>query len=244
MKIEFNDVSKMFDEESGLNNINLTIDRGIIGLLGVNGAGKTTFLRLLTGLIIPREGEIIINKTHTNKKEFNLDRIGYISSEDDLPKSLTVNKFVKIYKYMNSEKKSKINAIAKLLNFKITSKKKIKELSTGMFQKLKICLILGYDRDIYLLDEPTIGLDPVASKLLSDYLKQIANDKIIIYASHILEDIANLCNKVIVIKNNEIFKNEDVSNWDDLISKQREIYYEYYEKNQNISDVLNEADDD
>ncbi|WP_342269392.1 ABC transporter ATP-binding protein [Spiroplasma endosymbiont of Aspidapion aeneum] len=239
MQISFEDVNKMFDEESGLNDINIKIDKGIIGLLGVNGAGKTTFLRLLTGLIIPNSGSVDVNDISTSERHFRLNKIGYVSSEDDIPKSLSVRKFIKIYKYMNSEKKSRINTLAKLLNFKLDSKKKIKDLSTGMYQKLKICITLGYDRDIYLLDEPTIGLDPVAAKLLAEYLKEIANDKIIIYASHILEEVAHLCNKVIIIKNNEIFINEDVSNWDNIINKQTEIYYDFYAKNQNIKDVLN-----
>ncbi|WP_342268710.1 ABC transporter ATP-binding protein [Spiroplasma endosymbiont of Aspidapion aeneum] len=244
MKVIFNSVNKMFDNEAGLTNINLEIDKGIIGLLGVNGAGKTTFLRLLTGFLIPNEGDVKVNNVFTKDRLFNLDNVGYISSEDDLPNSLTVKRFVSIFTSLNKDKKSNVKNIAKLLNFKLTSKKKIKELSTGMKQKLKICLTLGYSRDIYLLDEPTIGLDPVASKLLSEFLKEIANDKIIIYASHILEDIANLCNKVIVIKENEIFKNEDISNWDELLSKQMEIYYEFYSNNQKIKDIIDGAEDD
>ncbi|AOG60434.1 ABC transporter ATP-binding protein [Spiroplasma helicoides] len=204
--IKIENLSKMFDDISGVKNITYNFEKGFYGLLGKNGSGKSTLLKLISGITFYNDGKIIINDLNNKENNFNLERIALVSGDKDLPETIKVFEVFKLARFINKDRKDDFDKISDLLDIDIHSKKYIKELSTGMYQKIKLCLAFGYQRDIYLLDEITLGLDPISCEDIISFIKNNLQDKLIIFSSHKLEEIRDLCNEVIVLNNNRIEK--------------------------------------
>ena len=215
--IRLKKVSKSFKENKALDNLTLSVDSGeIYGLLGANGAGKSTTLNLLLGFIKAESGSIEI--LDPEKKKVNKDQIGYIPEN------------VNLYPYLSG--KENLDYFCKLAGLKFDSSqlanllldcsldvdahnKLTSEYSKGMRQKVGIAIALAKDASIYLLDEPASGLDPMASNELSEILKKLSSrGATILMASHDLFRVRETCDKIGIIKNGSLIKemsSKDVS---------------------------------
>ena len=215
--IRLKKVSKSFKENKALDNLTLSVDSGeIYGLLGANGAGKSTTLNLLLGFIKPESG--LIEILDSEKKKINKDQIGYIPEN------------VNLYPYLSA--KENLDYFCKLAGLKFDSSqlsnllldcsldvddhnKLTSEYSKGMRQKVGIAIALAKDASIYLLDEPASGLDPMASNELSEILKKLSSrGATILMASHDLFRVRETCDKIGIIKNGSLIKemsSKDVS---------------------------------
>ena len=207
--IRLKKVSKSFKENKALDNLTLSVDSGeIYGLLGANGAGKSTTLNLLLGFIKAESGSIEI--LDSEKKKINKDQIGYIPEN------------VNLYPYLSG--KENLDYFCKLAGLKFDSSqlsnllldcsldidahnKLTSEYSKGMRQKVGIAIALAKDASIYLLDEPASGLDPMASNELSEILKKLSSrGATILMASHDLFRVRETCDKIGIIKNGSLIK--------------------------------------
>ena len=207
--IRLKKVSKSFKENKALDNLTLSVDSGeIYGLLGANGAGKSTTLNLLLGFIKAEIGSIEI--LDSEKKKINKDQIGYIPEN------------VNLYPYLSG--KENLDYFCKLAGLKFDSSqlsnllldcsldfdahnKLTSEYSKGMRQKVGIAIALAKDASIYLLDEPASGLDPMASNELSEILKKLSSrGATILMASHDLFRVRETCDKIGIIKNGSLIK--------------------------------------
>ena len=207
--IRLKKVSKSFKENKALDNLTLSVDSGeIYGLLGANGAGKSTTLNLLLGFIKAESGSIEI--LDSEKKKINKDQIGYIPEN------------VNLYPYLSG--KENLDYFCKLADLKFDSSqlsnllldcsleidahnKLTSEYSKGMRQKVGIAIALAKDASIYLLDEPASGLDPMASNELSEILKKLSSrGATILMASHDLFRVRETCDKIGIIKNGSLIK--------------------------------------
>ena len=215
--IRLKKVSKSFKENKALDNLTLSVDSGeIYGLLGANGAGKSTTLNLLLGFIKAESGSIEI--LDSEKKKINKDLIGYIPEN------------VNLYPYLSG--KENLDYFCKLAGLKFDSSqlsnllldcsldidahnKLTSEYSKGMRQKVGIAIALAKNASIYLLDEPASGLDPMASNELSEILKKLSSrGATILMASHDLFRVRETCDKIGIIKNGSLIKemsSKDVS---------------------------------
>ncbi len=215
--IRLKKVSKSFKENKALDNLTLSVDSGeIYGLLGANGAGKSTTLNLLLGFIKAESGSIEI--LDSEKKKINKDQIGYIPEN------------VNLYPYLSG--KENLDYFCKLAGLKFDSSqlsnllmdcsldidahnKLTSEYSKGMRQKVGIAIALAKNASIYLLDEPASGLDPMASNELSEILKKLSSrGATILMASHDLFRVRETCDKIGIIKNGSLIKemsSKDVS---------------------------------
>ena len=215
--IRLKKVSKSFKENKALDNLTLNVDSGeIYGLLGANGAGKSTTLNLLLGFIKAESGSIEI--LDPEKKKINRDQIGYIPEN------------VNLYPYLSG--KENLDYFCKLAGLKFDSSqlsnllldcsldidahnKLTSEYSKGMRQKVGIAIALAKNASIYLLDEPASGLDPMASNELSEILKKLSSrGATILMASHDLFRVRETCDKIGIIKNGSLIKemsSKDVS---------------------------------
>ena len=215
--IRLKKVSKSFKENKALDNLTLSVDSGeIYGLLGANGAGKSTTLNLLLGFIKAESGSIEI--LDSEKKKINKDQIGYIAEN------------VNLYPYLSG--KENLDYFCKLAGLKFDSSqlsnllldcsldidahnKLTSEYSKGMRQKVGIAIALAKNASIYLLDEPASGLDPMASNELSEILKKLSSrGATILMASHDLFRVRETCDKIGIIKNGSLIKemsSKDVS---------------------------------
>ena len=208
--IKLKNVTKSFKDKKALDNLSLNVNSGeIYGLLGANGAGKSTALNLLLGFLDSDSGSIEISNSN-DKKLFTRDMIGYIPENVNLYPYLSgienLDYFCKISALsLNSIKLSELLNECGLEND--AHNKKTSEYSKGMRQKVGIAIALAKNAKIYLLDEPASGLDPMASNELSLILKKLStNGATILMASHDLFRVRETCDKIGILKQGSLIK--------------------------------------
>ncbi|AOZ88335.1 ABC transporter ATP-binding protein [Bacillus xiamenensis] len=181
----------------------------IIGLLGRNGAGKTTILEMIAGLIVPDEGQIFINNS---KQSFSY--VGYMEDDPTLFENLTCFELIK-YQSMLVERPLKTNQINDLLNkygLEEQAHRRTSNLSRGMRQRISFILTLLHNPNIILLDEPFTGLDPTNMADMKKHLRKLRDDnKIILLSTHIIQFAADLCDEILFIDDGSIIHSEKKS---------------------------------
>jgi len=210
--IEINNLTKQFKNVLAVKNINFKINKGsIVGLLGPNGCGKTTTIGMVLGLIKPTSGTVFINGLNIEKENNRtkiLEKVNFISPYVELPKKLTVEENLKVYGklYGVNNLQDKISDLMKQLNLFEFKKRKTGELSSGQKNRVSLAKALINDPEILLLDEPTASLDPDVGDYIRTYIENFASKKstTILLASHNMNEVERLCNKVMMMKNGEI----------------------------------------
>lgn len=197
-----------YEEKRAVNDLNIIIEEGeFIGLIGPNGAGKTTLIKMLTGIIAPSSGEVEVLGFRPNdmKNEFKKQYAVVMGQKSQLFFELTVNDTLRLFKeiYEIPEKefiKSK-EYFSKLFGVKELMNVQVRTLSLGERMKMELIVALLHNPKILFLDEPTIGLDAIASKQIRKFLKEVNEEKgtTIILTSHYIEDIKALCKRSIVV---------------------------------------------
>lgn len=187
-------------------------DGEILGILGPNGAGKTTLLRMLGSLMEPTEGGVVITDKSgeqiTKKEELKM-RIGYLSENTKLYGRFTVREmltiFGELYGYNKDEIEEKIQVISDLLQMDEFIENRIDKLSTGQKQRTSIARCLIHNPDIYIFDEPTLGLDIISSKAIIDFMKQERErGKTVLYSTHYMEEAEFMCDRIVMINKGKI----------------------------------------
>lgn len=242
--IEINNLSKKFwDKNTGeffaVKNVNLTINKGeIFGLLGPNGAGKTTLLRMLIGILKPSYGEIIYNNIPLmGNEELIKTKVSFLSESTKLYEKLSIDEVLnylgELYGIPKESLENKKNELYE--NFKINDfkNKAIGKLSTGQKQKCSIARVMLNNPEIYILDEPTLGLDVITSRSIIDFIKSEAEKgKTIIFSSHYMEEVEALCNRICLFHRGEVL---DIGALEDFREKNygnnlREIFLNHIDK--------------
>ena len=214
--LEIKNLYKNYGEKQVLNNITLTVPRGkIIGLLGKNGTGKTTLIKLINGLLTPTEGEIIFEgKKIGPQSKLN---IAYLPERTYLDKSMTINETLKFFKefYSNFDI-DKAKDLLKKLN--LDENQKIIKMSKGMQEKVQLVLVMSRKADLYILDEPLGGVDPATRDYILDTILTNFNEGAsIIISTHLISDIERILDEVIFIDKGEIKLTSDA---DELRNKE------------------------
>ena len=212
--IELKHLKKYYGNTKGIEDVSLTIQRGeIYGFIGPNGAGKSTTIRTIMGLINKTDGKIYINGKELEKDDPIIkEKIGYLPSEINLYEDMTINELFKYHEsfYKKDLSKRKNELVKKL---KIDVNKKIVSLSLGNLKKVEIVLSLMHEPEILILDEPTSGLDPIIQNEFHNILmKEKEKGTTIIYSSHVLSEVSNICDKVGIIKDGKIIKEDTMQN--------------------------------
>lgn len=228
--IEVKNVTKKYGKTVAVENISFTIKEGeIIGLLGPNGAGKSTTMNMLTGFIEQTEGEIIIDGYDILKKSKKAKKeIGYMPEGVPLYTDLTVKEFVtymaEIKKVDKKTRKQKIEEIIKQTGLKEVEKKLTKNLSRGYKQRVSMAGALVGGPKILILDEPTVGLDPKQITEIRNLIKELGKTHTIILSSHILSEVSQICNKVIIINKGKIVAIDTPENLENKVTNNNSIY--------------------
>ena len=201
--LECKHLCKSFDDKEILKDINLKIPRGkIIGLLGKNGMGKTTLIKLMNDLLIPTSGEVLINgeKPGVNSKKV----IAYLPEKTYLSKEMTIKQVIKYFEefYDNFD----IEKAIKLLNdLDLDINLKISKMSKGMQEKLQLVLVMSRNAELYILDEPLGGVDPATRDYILDTILSNFNDGAsLIISTHLIADIERILDEVVFINNGKI----------------------------------------
>ncbi|WP_145972739.1 ABC transporter ATP-binding protein [Acetobacterium woodii] len=195
-------IKKDFGKTEVLKNINFVIEKGsVYGLVGQNGAGKTTLLRLITGLMKPTEGNISL---HTETPY-----IGYMPQSCRFDDRQTVAGTVSFFSALR--KKENVEGLKLCKKLELDTAKKVKHLSPGQQKKLQMVIAMIGDPDLYILDEPTAGLDPGATYEMGKLLKEIRNNgKSMVISSHILQDMDIVCTNVVIMESGKLIYNQEL----------------------------------
>lgn len=211
-KITFNEISKSYKEVDALIDITIELQPGIYGLIGPNGAGKSTLIRLMATLDSPSFGTIKYNDVSIlDIKDKYRSIIGLMPQEQkgyDHYSGISFMHYMAVLKGIDKkEAKVQINQLIKQVSLEKSIHRKLKTYSGGMKQRLMFAQALLGNPKIIILDEPTSGLDPFERIRLRNYISQIAQDKIIFIATHVMQDIESIADTVILLKDGRIVFN-------------------------------------
>lgn len=227
--ITVKNVTKKYGKFKAVDNISFEVNDGeIIGLLGPNGAGKSTTMNILTGFIEPTQGEVIINGYNISKKPKKAKKcIGYMPEGVPLYKDMTVKEFITYMAELKGVKKENIKESVEqamqdtwLQNVK---KVLIKNLSKGYKQRVSMAGALVGNPEIIILDEPTLGLDPKQIIEIRNLIKKLGKNHTLIISSHILSEISQICEKVIIINKGQIVAVDSPENLEDKVNVENAI---------------------
>src|SRR3954471_8244299 len=204
-------------KKTALNALDLKIHKGeIFGLLGPNGSGKTTTIKLLLGLLFPTSGDAFVFGEPAAKVEKN-ERIGYLPEESYLYRFLNAEEKLDFYgplfKLDPEVRKQRAAELIDRVGLGRDKKRILKEYSKGMRQRIGLAQALINNPELVLLDEPTSGLDPVATRWMKDLIVELRDQgKTIIMCSHRLEDVQDICDRVAILNEGELQKLDSVKN--------------------------------
>jgi len=196
-------VSKSFSGKPAVSDVSFTVNPGeIIGFLGPNGAGKTTTLRMALGLIKPDKGSVKLFGDTPGEAAFG--RIGFLPEERGLYKKQTAREAIAHMARLNGLKKRQAFSLADEMLDRYglgdAKRKKNKDMSKGMAQKIQLLAAIAHDPEFHILDEPFSGLDPVNQQVLEGIVREIASrDRTIIFSTHVMEHAERLCDRIILM---------------------------------------------
>ena len=210
--IEIKNISKTFNGEiKAIQDLSLTISPGeIVGFIGLNGAGKTTLIKMMTGILRPDSGTISINGYDIVKEGLKAKQIiGYISDSPDMFLRLTglefINFIADMYHVSDDVRKERIKYFAEQFNLIDALDKPMQSYSHGTRQKMMVIAALVHNPEVWILDEPLIGLDPKSALILKNMMKEHAKEgNTVFFSTHVLEIAEKLCDKVAIIDQGKI----------------------------------------
>lgn len=209
MKLELINLTKKYGNFTALDNINITFTEGIYGILGANGAGKSTMMNLLTDNITRTEGQILFDGTDILKlgKVFRLN-LGYMPQQQGYYEYMTAQMFLS---YMADLKaipkkraKAEIEKLLEITNLSNVRHKKLGGYSGGMKQRVLLAQALLGDPKVVILDEPTAGLDPKERIRIRNFISSMSRGRIILLATHIVSDIESISDKILMMKHGRL----------------------------------------
>lgn len=211
--LQINSLTKKYGEKKAVDNLTLHIQPGeIYGFIGHNGAGKTTTLKSVVGILPFDEGEIFVDGISVKENPIACKKIlSYIPDNPDLYEFMTGIKYLNfiadIFGVPSSERLEKIDRYAEMFEIKNDLANAISSYSHGMKQKLAVISALIHSPKLVIMDEPFVGLDPKASHILKEIMREICdNGGAIFFSTHVLEVAEKLCDKVAIIKNGQLVK--------------------------------------
>ena len=211
MEIVINNLSKNYGKKSALKNVSVTIHSGMYGLLGRNGAGKTSLMRILATLSVPSGGEVSMNGIPINETGKIREIVGYLSQNFSFYRNMSVYDAMDYLGLLSNLpdkiRKERIASLLEQVNLKENMRTKIKALSGGMKQRLGIAQALLHDPQILIVDEPTAGLDPEERIRFRNMLSEFAEDRIVILSTHISSDVETSCENIGVLDNGKMIWN-------------------------------------
>ncbi|MBQ1392058.1 MAG: ATP-binding cassette domain-containing protein [Lachnospiraceae bacterium] len=220
MDIEIKNLSKKYRKKEAVKNFEATLTPRIWGLLGANGAGKTTLMRMMAGILEPSNGTVqYCGKDIRNNQQYRAE-FGFLPQEIQFNKDLTVKNYLE---YMAALKnvpldvtKKRIDKLLGILTLEDVKKKKIVKLSGGMKRRVGIAQVMLNDPKILILDEPTAGLDPGERIRFRNFLAATSKERIVLLSTHIVSDIEDIANHVMIMKDGELNRIVSTGEYDDL----------------------------
>lgn len=209
-------LAKKFKNQTAVNNVSLNIPKNsIYGLLGPNGAGKSTTLKMITGILRPTEGEILFEDHEWTRND--LRYIGALIESPAVYPNLTAFENLRVACMMYGLPTSRIREVLQIIKLENTGKKKVKNFSMGMKQRLGLGMAIINNPKLLILDEPANGLDPIGIEELRELLRSLPSKGItVILSSHILPEVSQVADEIAIISNGKIGYQGKISRDNDL----------------------------
>ena len=213
MSIELTNISKNYGAQKALNEVTLTIEKGqITGLLGPNGAGKSTLMKIITGAILPTSGTAVVNGVDVVASPLQVQQsLGYLPEHNPQYLELYVREYLEYVAQLYKVDKERIPTVIEQTVLGPEKHKKIGSLSKGYRQRVGLAAALIPDPEVLILDEPTTGLDPAQLIEIRTLLKNIATNKTVLFSTHIMQEVVELCDTVVFLQSGEIKRQCDRS---------------------------------
>lgn len=220
LKIEIKDLDKYYGKKQVLDHVNLTIHQGMFGLLGRNGAGKTTMMKTLATLLKKQSGSITICGVPVEEAASVRKMVGYLPQDFSMYPNMTVYEamdYLGVLSGMSKEqRKKRIPLLLEKVNLLEDKNKKVKALSGGMRRRLGIAQAILHEPKVLIVDEPTAGLDPEERVRFRNLLCEIAEKRIVILSTHIVGDIEATCENIAVMDQGKILFQGTVEDLTDM----------------------------
>jgi ABC-2 type transport system ATP-binding protein len=216
MSVEVRGLTKIYGEQKAVDTISFTINKGeIVGFLGPNGAGKSTTMKMITGYLEPSAGDVTVNGVDVKKDPLGAKKkIGYLPESNALYYDMYVREYLDfiadVHKIDN--KQQAINKVIEQVGLTPESKKRIGQLSKGYKQRVGLAAALLHDPEVLILDEPTSGLDPNQIIEIRNVIKDQGKNKLVLFSSHILQEVEAICDRVIIINKGKIVADDKLNN--------------------------------
>lgn len=204
--IRIQNISKRFGKLQVLKDVSLDLQGGqCIALIGPNGSGKTTLIKSILGMVVPQSGDILFKGASIAKEWTYRNHIGYMPQIGRYPENMTIGQVLNMMQDIRKVSKTELdNDLFDVFGLASMLDKRMGTLSGGTRQKVSACLAFMFKPDVLILDEPTAGLDPVATELLKDkIITEKSNNKLIIITSHVLSDLDDLVTEVIYMQDGQ-----------------------------------------
>lgn len=204
--IDIIELNKKFGKLSVLKDVNLSFRKGeCIALIGPNGCGKTTLIKTILGMVIPDKGQLLFDGTSIASDYLYRNRIGYMPQIGRYPENMSVGRIIETIKELRSHKGELDETLIEQFKIKDILDKRMRTLSGGTTQKVSACLAFLFNPDVLILDEPTAGLDPLASEILKEkILVEKAKGKLVLITSHLLSELDDLISEIVFMQDAQI----------------------------------------
>ncbi|MFN7065990.1 MAG: ABC transporter ATP-binding protein [Aquificaceae bacterium] len=221
--IELEDICKSFSKRRLFNGLNLQFNQGkTTAVLGPNASGKTTLVKIILGLVIPDRGRALIDGRDALRDPSCRRMIGYMPQIPEFPENLTVKEIVSMVRDLRGEESKRLDELIELLNLSREWRKRFSSLSGGTKQKVGALVALVFDQPLLILDEPTMGLDPISAyRLRSFIVKEKERGKTIVYISHVMSEVEELADDVIFITEGNVVFQGDMKGLKEATKKEK-----------------------
>ncbi|WP_126972508.1 gliding motility-associated ABC transporter ATP-binding subunit GldA [Gynurincola endophyticus] len=215
MSILVQQLTKKYGEQTAVNQLSFAIQQGeIVGFLGPNGAGKSTTMKMITGFLIPDEGNIEVDGVNVlENPTLAKSKIGYLPESNPLYYDMYVREYLTFIAEVHQVKeiKQRVEEVIEMVGLTPESKKTIGQLSKGYKQRVGLGAALIHDPAVLILDEPTTGLDPNQIIEIREVIKQLGRTKTVLFSSHILQEVEAICDRVVIINKGNLVANDRLS---------------------------------
>ncbi|HVK97074.1 MAG TPA: gliding motility-associated ABC transporter ATP-binding subunit GldA [Flavisolibacter sp.] len=216
MSISVKNLSKVYGEQRAVDNISFSINPGeIVGFLGPNGAGKSTTMKMITGYLEPDAGDIQVSNIDVRKEPLSVKKkVGYLPESNALYYEMYVKEYLNFIADLHSinNRQKVIDDVIEQVGLTREKKKTIGQLSKGYKQRVGLAAALLHDPEVLILDEPTSGLDPNQIIEIRQVIKEQGKNKLVLFSSHILQEVEAICDRVIIINKGKIVADDKLSN--------------------------------
>jgi ABC-2 type transport system ATP-binding protein len=234
MSVVVNNLSKIYGAQRAIDSISFEAQKGeALGFLGPNGAGKSTTMKILTCFIPQSEGTAAVCGIDVEKDPIGVRRnIGYLPEHNPLHKEMYVKEYLdfvaSIYKIQNKQKR--INQLIEMTGLGVEQHKQIGQLSKGYRQRVGLAQAMMHDPKVLILDEPTSGLDPNQLIEIRKLIKDLAQEKTVIFSTHIMQEVQAICDRVVIINRGKIVANDAITTLQNQVIGESIITVEFSQK--------------